>query len=302
METAGDIDDDADLKLYPRGKGKVKLELVKSTDIIPLHNFLSDVVIQGTAGHIASEDYTPAPGTKLNSNTSFFDLLGSNYSQQDSAQVEQQLRTSKIIMDCEKVELAFKCGRDSFIMTSHRVLKIDVQVRDTYQATPRMRVENLYNQWCLNENRLQGLGRKVEYLSILWAALKGFSIETAGNIIDRDSELTLFFNLPDSESMAEGFPRNSKTRMRIDFRSTNVDIFAVNRFISDKLLGPDTVASSQYGGAMAGQQDTGSGSLLAWLGDDNRLVDANEANYKFHNEINLLQGCENVELAFKGRR
>ena len=39
METAGDIDDDADLKLYPRGKGKVKLELVKSTDIIPLHNF-----------------------------------------------------------------------------------------------------------------------------------------------------------------------------------------------------------------------------------------------------------------------
>ena len=102
--------------------------------------------------------------------------------------------------------------------------------------------------------------------------------------------------------MAEGFPRNSKTRMKIDFRSTDVDIFAVNRFVGDKLLGPDTVAPSQYGGAMAGQQDTGSGSLLAWLGDDNRLVDANEANYKFHNEINLLQGCENVELAFKGRR
>lgn len=53
---------------------------------------------------------------------------------------------------------------------------------------------------------------------------------------------------------------------------------------------------------MAGQQDTGSGSLLAWLGDDNRLVDANEANQKFHYEIPLLQGCETVELAFKGRR
>mmetsp|Transcript_33213 Transcript_33213/g.75862 ORF Transcript_33213/g.75862 Transcript_33213/m.75862 type:complete len:868 (-) Transcript_33213:101-2704(-) len=275
LETPGDIDDDAELKLYPRGKNRVKLDLVKSTDIVPLQNFLSDVVIRGKgAGHVAADDYGPAPGTNVGSKTSFLDLLGSNYSQQDGARVEQELRASRIIMDCEKVELAFKCGRDSFIMTSHRVLKIDVQ----------------------------GLGRKVEYLSILWAALRGFSIETAGNIIDRDSELTLFFNLPDSESAAEGSPRNSKTRMGIDFRSTNVDIFAVNRFISDKLLGPDTVAASQYGGAMAGQQDTGSGSLLAWLGDDNRLVDANEANQKFHYEIPLLQGCETVELAFKGRR
>ncbi|EJK62401.1 hypothetical protein THAOC_16989 [Thalassiosira oceanica] len=250
LETPGDIDDDAELKLYPRGKNRVKLDLVKSTDIVPLQNFLSDVVIRGKgAGHVAADDYGPAPGTNVGSKTSFLDLLGSNYSQQDGARVEQELRASRIIMDCEKVELAFKCGRDSFIMTSHRVLKIDVQ----------------------------GLGRKVEYLSILWAALRGFSIETAGNIIDRDSELTLFFNLPDSESAAEGSPRNSKTRMGIDFRSTNVDIFAVNRFISDKLLGPDTVAASQ-------------------------LVDANDANQKFHYEIPLLQGCENVELAFKGRR
>ena len=31
-------------------------------------------------------------------------------------------------------------------------------------------------------------------------------VETTGNIIDRDSELVLFFNLPDTECYAEGCP------------------------------------------------------------------------------------------------
>ena len=64
-------------------------------------------------------------------------------------------------------------------------------------------------------------------------------VETAGNIIDRDSELVLFFNLPDTECYAEGCPRNSLTRMKIDFRNGQTDLFAIQRYISDKLLGPD---------------------------------------------------------------
>ena len=128
------------------------------------------------------------------------------------------------------------------------------------------------------------------------------TVETAGNILDRDSELTLFFNLPDKPSSAEGFPRNSRTRMKIDFRDGKADLFAVQRYISDKLLGPDTVATSQYAASTAGHNDTGSGSVLAWMGDDNRMVDASEANRQFHTSIPLLQNCENVELAFKGRR
>lgn len=98
----------------------------------------------------------------------------------------------------------------------------------------------------------------------------------------------------------EGMPQNALTRMKIDFHKSRVDLFAVQRYISDKLLGPDTV---QFvgGGSMAGQEDAGSG-FAAWLGDDNRLVDASEANRRFHSEIPILQGCEDIELAFKGRR
>jgi hypothetical protein len=132
-------------------------------------------------------------------------------------------------------------------------------------------------------------------------SLPPFAVETAGNILDRDSELTLFFHLPDHHNRTEGFPRNSKTRMKIDFRDGQADLFAVQRYFSDKLLGPDTVPASKTAGGAVGR-DQGSGSKLAWLGDDNRMVDAGEADRQFHEDVPLLQGCERVELAFRGRR
>jgi hypothetical protein len=195
----------------------------------------------------------------------------------------------------------------------------------------------------------------VEYVTILWPYIKGYSsesssvlrslavvvlfsffhhlnpslapfhstshsarcgtVETAGNILDRDSELVLYFNLPDSHNTAEGFPRNSRTRMKMDFRSGRVDLLAVQRFVSDKLLGPDAAAPSRYagnamwGGGHAGAGPVGAtpasssaGGLLAFLGDDNRMIDTAQANRQFHTEQPILQGCEDVELAFRGRR
>ena len=127
-------------------------------------------------------------------------------------------------------------------------------------------------------------------------------VETAGNIIDRDSELVLFFSLPDTECYAEGCPRNFLTRMKFDFCDGQADLFAVQRYISDKLIGPDDVAYSQYSNSMTGHNHTGSGRFLAWLGDDNRMIDPSDANRQFHSDMPILQACENVELAFKGRR
>lgn len=138
-------------------------------------------------------------------------------------------------------------------------------------------------------------------------------VETAGNILDIDSELVLFFNLPDRHNTAEGFPRNARTRMKMDFRSGQADLLAVQRYISDKLLGPDTVAPFRYAGnAGGGYTNAGpdggttlssvAGGLFAFLGDDNRMIDPAQANHQFHTEQPILQGCENVELAFKGRR
>eukprot|EP00574_Skeletonema_japonicum_P003936 CAMPEP_0201723202 /NCGR_PEP_ID=MMETSP0593-20130828/7332_1 /ASSEMBLY_ACC=CAM_ASM_000672 /TAXON_ID=267983 /ORGANISM="Skeletonema japonicum, Strain CCMP2506" /LENGTH=861 /DNA_ID=CAMNT_0048214277 /DNA_START=191 /DNA_END=2776 /DNA_ORIENTATION=+ len=273
FETCGSFDTDSEMKVYARGIGTVSIDFNKNVDVLAIQRFLSSVVIQGKG---AGEEYVSDAGGGYGNgsgdgNTGIFDLLGSNYTQIDKHELESRLKPSVLLPE-EKVELAFKCGRDSVVFTSMRVLKIDVQGMT---------------------------GKKIEYLTILWPSIRGFSIETAGNILDRDSELTLYFNLPAKECHAEGFPQNERTRMKIDFRDGQADIFAVQKFISDKLLGPDTVAPSSHGGAMTGYQDTGSGSILAWLGDDSRMVDPREAEEQFKF---ILQSCESVELAFKGRR
>jgi hypothetical protein len=101
--------------------------------------------------------------------------------------------------------------------------------------------------------------------------------------------------------------------MKVDFLNGQTDLFAVQRYISDKLLGSDQVAYSQHSNTMSGYHGannygaagllpTGIGSCFSWLGDDNRMIDASIANRQFHSELPILQTCENVELAFKGRR
>lgn len=147
VETAGSIDADQELKIYARGVGKLAIDFVNDVDILAVNRFLSTVVIMGEgAGQTAAAD---ANAGMSGSTTGLLDLFGSNYAQIDNKKVETQLKSSpNVLIDEEKVELAFKCGRDSFILTSHRVLKIDVQ----------------------------GVtGKSIEYLSILWPAIKGFS-------------------------------------------------------------------------------------------------------------------------------
>mmetsp|Transcript_9856 Transcript_9856/g.20573 ORF Transcript_9856/g.20573 Transcript_9856/m.20573 type:complete len:790 (-) Transcript_9856:247-2616(-) len=279
VETAGRVDGDQELKVYARGVGRVDIDFENDVPVHLIYKFLSQVVIQGkgsgkdTAGAGA---FIHDSDVSVGEDTGVLDLVGSNFSQIDNAEVERKLKSRPdILLNDETVEMAFQCGRDSFILTSKRLLKIDVQGVS---------------------------GKKVEYLSILWPCIKAFSVETAGNVIDRDSELTLFLNLPDKDNRAEGFPRNSRTRCKIDFRDGNADLFAVQRFFSDKVLGVDSVQHSQYADGMTGHHDSGSDSFLAWLGDDNRLIDASEADAKFHSDPPILQNCETVEMAFRGRR
>lgn len=291
VDTCGTFDTDSALKIHARGIGKVSIDFVKSVDVLAIFRFLSSVVIQGkVAGELVSMGaivHDPNASGGGGGVGGIIDIFGSNYSQVDKNAIESRLKNNpNILLPEERVDMAFKCGRDSLVLTSHRVLRIDVQ----------------------------GIsGKKVEYITILWPHIKGYSIETAGNILDRDSELVLYFNLPDTDCAIEGCPRKSRTRMRIDFRSGQVDLLAVQRYISDKLLGPDTApaATSQYSGnSTGGHVNNGPGAslsskagfLAAFLGDDNRMIDPNQANHQFHTEQPILQGCENVELAFKGRR
>lgn len=126
VETCGTVDTDSELKMYARGIGKVSIDFVKSFDILSIHRFLSAVVIQGKgAGELAAEGAVVFDGhAKMSGqSTGFLDLMGSNFAQVDKNEVESRLKSGKILVEDEKVEMAFKCGRDSFILTSHRYEK-----------------------------------------------------------------------------------------------------------------------------------------------------------------------------------
>ena len=84
---------------------------------MPIHHYLSTVVIQGKgAGKDAAGAVTYDMSAAMNggSTTGIFDIFGSNYSQINKQEVESKLKSMSILLSDEKVEMAFKCGRDSF--------------------------------------------------------------------------------------------------------------------------------------------------------------------------------------------
>ena len=87
--------------------------------------------------------------------------LGGNQREIDATAMDEVLHTStKILLDDEKVLMAFKAGRDTSVFTNIRVITIDVQ----------------------------GLsGQKIEYQSLPYQSIRSWSVSTAGK--------SLFWNL-----------------------------------------------------------------------------------------------------------
>lgn len=268
------------LKVYASGYGKLKIDFVAGkVDIFKLHHLLNTMVLAGrglgaNAPPIQAATQASLVSTTKTGKTSIFDLIGENASQIDAKMVQSVLQSNpRVLLPDESVELAFKCGRDSFLFTSHRILLIDVKGFS---------------------------GQRASYFTILWPCIRAFSVETAGSFFDRDAELVLFTNLPDKVCSAPGFPQRSLTRINIDFRKGQADIFAVQRFLSDKVLGMDTVDPSSR--ISLHQYESGKTNIFSWIGDDMRMIEADSIDQQLHADPSILQHCEKVEMAFQGRR
>ena len=119
-------------------------------------------------------------------------LLGNDASQTNAKEVEDHLRKSVPILQAnETVELAYKCGRDSTVFTTKRLLLIDVQGMT---------------------------GTKVEYLSVPYASVLAFAVETVGGWPDTDAELRLYTNMPGYGYIKKGFYKS---------KSDIFDVYAV---------------------------------------------------------------------------
>ena len=99
--------------ILQRGIGKVSIDFQNSVDILPIHHYLSTIVIQGKgAGKDAAGAITYDASAVMNGgSTGIFDIFGSNYAQINKHEVESKLKSMSILLSNEKVEMAFKCGR-----------------------------------------------------------------------------------------------------------------------------------------------------------------------------------------------
>lgn len=262
----GGLDGDSELQVWCSGMPALEIEFAKeNVDLFALNSFLNKKVLP--SNNAAGESVAPfskGPKTDPGALSSFLNWLGDDAHEVDPLELEQRLKTSPPVLEQdERVELAYKSGRDHMILSSKRLFLLD---------------------------KRGFTGKKCVYLSVLWKCMRAFSVETAGTW-DRDYTLKLYTNI------------DSYTCIVQDLRSGSTNILAVQRFFSDKILGDDTAPAVGNFDVqrLQGQADSGPG-FLAWCGDDCRQLDAAQAEEQFRKSTPVLQGSETVEFAFKGRR
>ena len=288
VETAGSIlDDDTELKLWTNGKVTIKIEFSKrEINVWSIQQYMNAKMDWRSHNLETVQDWTPAAVDALaaenhpipadqwktplkssnNSSSSkkisVFDWLGGNAHTMDPKQAEDQLKTiTPVLLADETVHMAFRERRDSIFFTSHRLLVVDVQ----------------------------GLtGKKIAFESFPWRCIRGFEIQTAGAYFDVDSELILYTNI-------RGYGR-----IQQDFRQAQVDLHAIQQYISNRILGMDKMTTIQRGVDRKEGHVDPKGNW--WFRDNQRPLDAVEIDRYYHETIQLLQEGEHVEFAFKGRR
>jgi hypothetical protein len=269
VETAGGgLDRDTEMKVWNSACGEIKIEFGKGqVDLFAVQQFLNVKVFQNFVPPHPQEGYyhvqtsnQPVSTSEAKGLDSIFDWLGDNAREYNAKEVEDRFKTEyPVLMSDETVELAYKCGRDFTVFTDKRFLLVDVQGI---------------------------LGKSIEFKSISWECIHGFSVETAGAFMDRDCEMRIFTNIWGCMKISQ------------DFRKTKVDLWAIKRCLNNKILGKDDGPLPNID-KHEGQVDP----KTSWWGrDNNRPLDAIEMNKVFHQSPPLLQTNEVVEMAFKGIR
>jgi hypothetical protein len=166
----------------------------------------------------------------------------------------------------EKVEIAFKSGRDTTCFTDRRILMVVVK---------------------------ELLGKKIEFLTILYDTIHGFAVQTSGALLDRDTELRLYTNM----ILGEHYQMNQ------DFRHGKSNLWAIQKFLCNHVLGEDKEEPladvDTYEGRHA-DSEGGIFGLITGLRFNERPIDAVAMDRALHVDPPILQGSEKVEMAFQG--
>ena len=196
-----------------------------------------------------------------------FQWLGGDQRELDPQELDTQFHSSpKILLDDEKVMMAFKAGRDVTLFTNIRVLILDTK----------------------------GLvGCKIETTSIPYKSIHAYSIETAG-MWDRDSELYLHTR-----------NRWHLCTVSMDFRSGKTDIMQIQKLLSGFVVGLPSDSKIVFGKKNYKRHERDRvkiNSLAAGFFDNAKEIDPTEIDAKLHSEIPILLEEEKVLRSFKQAR
>jgi hypothetical protein len=220
VDTPGMMDPDCRLKLWSQGIGYKSIDyLTGHVDMFEIMRHFSKYCLleenvganaaeaaAGRPSRVPTEPLSPTARDKLLGGTppsacdKLLGVLGDEEGMIDAGHVEHELkRNLDILTDDETVELAFKVGPHSYVLTSHRVLQIGLNGQS---------------------------GKKVEYLSILWNEIKMFSMETKrSSLKDADAQLVLFTDIP------------GMSRIERDLKKGTTDMLAIQKCVANKVLG-----------------------------------------------------------------
>jgi hypothetical protein len=206
VETAGSLDFDSEMKIWCSGIDIKSISFQKDkVDLFEIHKYMNKKIIRSFNEEEEEDDRDRIVSSSIirdgSSFDRFLDWLGGDSRQIDKFRVEETLKSDpKVLLEDEKVEFAFQCGRDSTVLTNYRLLLIDKQ----------------------------GLtGKSVSFLSISWRYIRAYEVETAGSFLDRDATMILYTQI------------KTMHRIKRDLRKGKVDVLCLQRCVCSKVLGND---------------------------------------------------------------
>lgn len=265
VQTAGSFGDrDTEVYVFASGYSKLVMDFSKdNVDVFQIYQLLNSK-IKWTHSRGTQDFIDPVPPNMDKKQSGFgdaMDWIGGNAQQVDAQEIEHQFKTEfPILLKDETVEMAFKCGRDTKCFTNRRVLNVDVK----------------------------GLGKKIEFLSIPYGSIHGFSVQTAGAFLDRDTEIVLYTNM-----IGENY------QFQQDLCNGKANLWAVQKLLCNHVLGEDM---STLGDVDTYKGESQGAGILGILTGNETPIDAEAMNEVLHNDPPILQGGEVVEMAFQGYR
>ena len=203
-ESSGSFDRDSELKLtFSTPWLPILMQDFRSgkADIVAIQNLIAAKCLGAPGQPSDFADDNTFNFSDPGSMKKLIAFISDKHLKDDPKAIEQKFKSEVPILQAdEAVELAYKHGRDMFIITNKRIMLIDVQGMT---------------------------GKKIEFKSIPYKFIKGFSVESAGTL-SRTVKATLYC----SKMQIGG--------LGTDFSKNDANIFEINNSISNKILNHTT--------------------------------------------------------------